>query len=165
MCWQRCVPHTRSLGVVPLSHISPTSPTHFQHYSLLPSVTIAPAVCYSNSQHFQERAGGQSFLHSPRCPWQGRAPSQPREGRGPTGSEAAWGGLTHGGSRHARSWQNRCQPIWCRLNLIICRLPSGCCRTMYSARTRTWVRDRDSLGLLHSPLDTVTRASGSDTAL
>lgn len=98
-------------------------------------------------------------------PVAGTGPIPAQGGRGPTGSEAAWGGLTHGGSRRAGSWQNRCQPIWCRLNLIICRLPSGCCRTMYSARTRTWVRDRDSLGLLHSPLDTVTRASGSDTAL
>lgn len=81
------------------------------------------------------------------------------------GSGAAWGALTYPESRRARSWQTRRQPVWGCPNLIICQLPSGCWRTMYSARTRTWVRDRDSLGFLHTPLDTVMRASGSDTGL
>lgn len=165
MCWQRCTPHAWSSRVAPLSHVSPSSPTHFHCYSLLQSVTVAPAVSYSDSRHFQECVSRQPFLHGPRCRWQGPAPPQAGEGRGPTGSGAAWGGLTRPSSCHARSWQTHCQPIWCHPNLINCGLPSGCWRMMYSARTCTWVRDGDSLGLLHTLLDRVTRASGSDTAL
>lgn len=60
--WQRYTPHARSPRVAPLSRVSPASPTHFQHYSPLLSIT---AVSYSDSWHFQECTSRQPSLCCP----------------------------------------------------------------------------------------------------
>ena len=158
MRWQRCTPHAWSpraalslSSLLPLRLISSVIPRCGPSPLLVtPTVSISRNVQADSLSYAVPDAHGRD---------------QPREGWGPKGSGAVWGGLARPDSRRARSWQTHRQPVRGCLNLIICQLPSGCRRTMYSARKRTWVCDRDSLGLLHTPLDTVTRASGSDTAL
>lgn len=50
--------------------------------------------------------------------------------------------------------------------IVLIGLFVGCLqRTTHTARTRPWVGDGDSLGLLHTPLHSYETLCGSDTAL